>query len=295
MKLYSRLMMIAIMSLAIISCGDDDPEITNKDLTLNLTGLEDLGADFAYEGWIIVDGAAVSTGVFNVDASGNLDQTTFSVEQTSLDNATTFVLTIEPSPDTDPAPTDVHILAGDFSGSNATVSVDHEAALGTDFTASTGKYILATPTDGEMNNEKSGVWFLDLASGMPEAGLNLPILPTGWAYEGWAVIDGTPVTTGTFTDFASADADAKYSGTMGGPAYPGEDFIQNAPAGLSFPTDLAGTTVVISVEPSPDNSPAPFVLKPLVAPVDSDALDHVTYDMNNNADATNPGGAVSRN
>ena len=45
---------------------------------------------------------------------------------------------------------------------------------------------------------------------------------------------------------------------------PGEDFFLNAPSGETFPLDVRGRTVVISVEPVPDNSPAPFAMKPLV-------------------------------
>ena len=293
---FKNLLFLALFALAFASCKDDDetPVSTTDTLNLNLTGLEDLGSDYAYEGWIIVDGAPVTTGVFTVDANGTASKTAFELDATQLDKATTFVLTIEPSPDNDPAPSDVHILAGDFNGTSADLTVGHGAALGDDFTSSAGTYILATPTDGMNNNEKSGVWWLDNSSGSPETGLNLPTLPAGWAYEGWAVIDGTPVSTGTFTDPSAADAAAIYSGTMGGPNYPGEDFVANAPAGLTFPLDLSGRTVVISVEPSPDNSAAPFLLKPLVAGVATDALDHTPYQMNNNAAATNPTGVVTK-
>lgn len=276
-----------------MACGDDDSANPADNLTLNFSGLENLGDQATYEGWIIVDGSPVSTGTFDVDDSGNLTQSTFTVDQDDLDNAATFVLTIEPVPDNDPAPSDVHILAGDFSGVNAPLTVDHGAALASDFTSATGGYILATPTDTDDTNERSGVWWLAPAQG-PGAGLDLPTLPAGWAYEGWAVIDGTPVSTGTFTNPGLADDNALYSGDQAGPSYPGEDFLQNAPSGLTFPTDLAGKTVVISIEPVPDNSPAPFTLKPLVGPVPADAADHFLYQMNNNATATNPTGTAAR-
>ena len=64
-----------------------------------------------------------------------------------------------------------------------------------------------------------------------------------------------------------------------GPNYPGEDFLQNAPAGLTFPTDLKGMTIVISVEPVPDNSPNPFTLKPLAHMVPNNAADHTAISM----------------
>ncbi len=91
------------------------------------------------------------------------------------------------------------------------------------------------------------------------------------------VIDGTPVSTGRFTHADQADLAAPYSGSEGGPPFPGEDFLLNPPEGLTFPVDLAGKVAVISVEPSPDDSPAPFALKPLVSVIPVNATDHVNY------------------
>ena len=273
-------MILGVLALGIFatSCSsDDDNGLSTADLTLNLTGLEELGTDFVYEGWIIVNGSPVSTGTFS---SVTFPQT-FTVDSDDLDAATTFVLSIEPSVDSDPAPAATKILAGDFSGSSA--SVNSNGIVG-DFSASTGKYILATPTDGGADtNEESGVWFLDNSSGSAMVGLDLPTLTDGWKYEGWAVIGGTPVSTGTFTSINDFDDNASttpFKGDAGdGPAFPGEDFLQNAPTGLTFPTDLKGMTIVISVEPSPDNSANPFTLKPLAHMVPINALDHTVIDM----------------
>ena len=277
-----------ILSLAIISaitfvaCSDDDETTTptTSDLELNITGLEDLGADYKYEGWIIVDGSPVSTGVFSVDGNGALSQTSFTVDAAQLASATKFVLSIEPTVDPDPAPAATKILAGDFSGNTAAVNSNNIVA---DLSTAAGKFILATPTDGMMNNETSGVWFLDTSSGSPMTGLTLPTLSDGWKYEGWAVINGTAVSTGTFTDPSMADdnaATSTFKGSMGnGPGYPGEDFIQNAPSPLTFPVDLSESTIVITVEPSPDNDPAPFTLKPLAKMLPAMAQDHFVYDM----------------
>lgn len=269
---------LALIGLIATSCSSDDDNNTpaTANLTLNLDGLEELGSDFAYEGWIIVDGSPVSTGVFT---SVDFPQS-FTVDAAQLEAATTFVLSIEPAVDTDPAPAATKILAGDFSGNSA--SVNSNGLVG-DFSASTGKYILATPTDTDDSNEASGVWFLDNSSGSPMVGLDLPTLADGWKYEGWAVIDGQPVSTGTFTSVSTADDNASTSPYKGdandGPPFPGEDFLQNAPSGLSFPTDLKETTIVISVEPSPDNSPMPFTLKPLAHMVPANAANHTVINM----------------
>ncbi|APY11967.1 hypothetical protein BWZ22_12330 [Seonamhaeicola sp. S2-3] len=273
-----RKVILAVLSIGIliVSCSDDDNPMKTSRLTLNLEGLEALGADFVYEGWIIVDGNPVSTGTFS---SVDFPQT-FNVDKSQLNEATTFVLSIEPAVDSDPAPAATKILAGDFNGDEANVTSN---GIVGDFTASSGKYILATPTDTDDTNEESGVWFLDNSSGSAVAGLNLPTLTDGWKYEGWVVFDGTPITTGTFTAVNTADdnaATSMFKGDAGnGPAYPGEDFLQNPPAGLTFPTDLKGKTVVISVEPDPDNSTAPFTLKPLAHMVPADAMNHTAIMM----------------
>jgi hypothetical protein len=301
------LLIVAISTFFIFGCSEEDSPTqnspTNATLKLNINGLEDLGSTARYEGWIIVptlskstgivEDTPISTGEFTVNPTGTLSQTDFVVDATNLANATAFVLTIEPNPDNDPNPSAIHILAGDFSGSTADVNVDHPAALGNDFTSATGTYILASPTNGAMTDENSGIWFLDLSSGSPEQGLFLPTLPNGWKYEGWTVINGTPVTTGTYTSATVVDDADPFSSTMPGPPFPGEDFLVNAPAGLTFPTDIAGGVAVISIEPSPDNSPNPFTLKPLVGDIPMNATDHFNYNMNTNLSSF-PTGTVTR-
>jgi hypothetical protein len=287
------LMVPFILAVSLIfACSDNDEEDMGT-LNLNFNGLENLGSGYAYEGWIIVGGDPVSTGTFTVDDNGDLSRTSFDVNKSDLDAATKFVLTIEPSPDPDQAPSATHYLAGEFDGNSAALSVADSSALQNDFTSATGTYILATPTNGADTDENSGIWFLDLSGGSPAQGLFLPVLPDGWEYEGWAVIDGTPVTSGKFIDPDGADDADPYSDDMPAPPFPGEDYLMNAPSGLTFPTDLAGGAGVITIEPDPDNSLAPFTLKPLVGAIPMDATDHENYDMVDNTD-TFPTGMASR-
>jgi hypothetical protein len=225
-----------------------------------------------------------------------MSQTVFEVPATvgKLKNASMFVLTIEPYPDNSPAPSDQHLVAGAFNGSEASLSIGHPAALNSTFASATGHFILATPTTASMDDELSGLWFINVSSGSPAAGLSLPALPAGWRYEGWAVIDGKPVTTGTFMSGSMADASAPFSGPLPGPPFPGEDFITNAPMGLSFPTNLSGGAAVISIEPYPDNSPAPFLLKPLIGGIQNPATQHFTYAMSLNSGSFPTGTAVKK-
>ncbi|SIQ35797.1 hypothetical protein SAMN05880574_1113 [Chryseobacterium sp. RU37D] len=289
---------LTITSLLLSSCNNDNDPPTTKNLTLSIHGLENLGSNYVYEGWLMVSGVPVSSGRFTVNSSGQLSQTLFPVPYEQLSTAKAFILTIEPSTNDDPAPSKVHILAGDFNGNTGTASIYHTAALGNNFSTTAGKYILATPTDGgAMTNEESGVWFLDNSSGSAVAGLSLPTLPEGWKYEGWAVINGIFVSTGTFTSPSIADDNANTSqykeSANNGPAFPGEDFLKNAPTGLTFPTDLKEKTIVISIEPYPDNSPLPFTLKPLLQTIPANAAVHTVLSMTQNFSSF-PTGSFSR-
>lgn len=275
MKKVNFIFMIAILGIAtLVGCKDDDDTSTTESLDLTINGLENLGADFVYEGWVIVDGAPVSTGVFTVDDAGVQSVSKFDVDVATLSSATKFVLTIEPAVDSDPAPSDQKLLAGDFSGNLATLSTATAPGVG-DFSTAAGQLFLRSPTDetGTNNgNDQYGVWFGEPGT-PPTSGFTLPTLPAGWAYEGWVIGDAGPISTGTFTSFTSVDSSNGFSGTENnvGPPIPGEDFFLNAPAGETFPLDVRGRTVVISIEPVPDNSPAPFLLKPLLVSLTADA------------------------
>jgi len=291
------------MGLIAVSCSDDDDSgnvVTESNLTLDLNGLEDLGSGYLYEGWVIVNGAPVSTGTFSVNDAGALSSTTFSVNTETLNAATAFVLSIEPDPDPDPAPAPTKLLRGEFgTGNTATVGL---GPVG-DFTNAAGKFFLRAPTDEDVPNgapnnmnDQYGVWFG--TPGMPPLpNLTLPTLTDGWKYEGWVVGDNGPLSTGTFTGFDVRDDNATdpdgFSDTVfPGPPLPGEDFFRNAPAGVTFPLDIRNRMVVISVEPDPDNSPAPFVLKPLLGTAGMDTAP-AEYDFGLNA-ASFPTGSVSR-
>jgi len=289
-------MFLAILALGIFatSCdNDDDNGPTTSNLTLNLSGLEDLGSDFVYEGWLLVNATPVSIGTFTNTTSPQ----TFSINTEQLNSAELFGISIEPSDDTNPNISETVILLGEF--------VDNTAALNigviTDFigfASASGTFFLRTPTDEVMPgpnnmNDEYGVWFG--TPGMPPtANLNLPDLTSGWTYEGWVIGDSGPLSTGRFTDFGDRDDFRGFSGTEfnQGPPIPGEDFFLNAPVGETFPLDVRGRTVLITVEPVPDNSPMPFLLMPLTA-VAGMATAPATHDFNLNT-ASFPSGSATR-
>ena len=265
---------------------DDGADLPLMHAEVDVDGLGTLSAGFHYEGWAIIDGAPVSIGKFNVDASGvitDLDGIAIPNGRLAagrdLRVASDFVLTIETPGDVDITPSPVKYLAGPLDGDAVTLSVAD--AFGDDFAAAEGKFILATPTDGPNNNETSGLWFLDLSSEPAAPGLVLPVLPAGWVYEGWVVVDGTPISTGRFDAGDAADFDAPFSGELDSPDVPGEDFLVEAPSGWTFPLSLRAQLTVVSIEPDDDDSPAPFALKPLVGEIPDDAATHHSFAMEN--------------
>ena len=292
-KRIQNLVLIFAVILFVYSCSDDDNGISTKSLTLNISGLEDLGTDFVYEGWIIVNSVPVSTGTFTSIA----DSQTFVIESSLLDAATRFVLSIEPAGETGTAaatPSDTKLMVGDFSGDMAPLSIGTVGDF--DSISPSGAFFLRTPTDetGTNNgNDQNGIWFGNAAM-PPTPGFTLPTLNAGWKYEGWVVVDGVgPLSTGTFTAFDIPDDSSTFGGGQNtGPQIPGEDFLMNPPTGFAFPLDLRGRTVVISVEPSPDNAASPFLLKPLVGTAGQDtAPTNYALDFSN---ASFPSGSVSR-
>ena len=218
------------------------------------------------------------------DAAGNLSADTFAVSSYDHANATAFVLTIEPVPDDDPAPSSVHLLGGDFAAGAADLGIGHPAALGVDFADATGSYIigLGYPEGATAANDYTN------GIGYPNS-LELPTLPANWIYEGWVVgVDG-PISTGRFADPNAMDQDGSgptAGGPNTGPNFPGQDFFEP-------PLNIIGYAAVISVEPVPDNSDAPFTLKPLVDSAIEDVGDHNSQDMVNNAAASSPIGTAT--
>lgn len=308
-------MLVAALSFA-AGCGDDDSDSEAGDTTsssttvastpttstttttslppptaapdpvvaLETTGLPELESG-NYELWLVLDNELMSVGTF-----GSPEDFSTTIGRELAGEAAAAVVTIEV--DDDPAPSSTAVLAGDLTDGVGDLTVDHLRALGVDFSQASGQYILATPTDGRQSgaNERSGIWW----TLTPRAqSLFLPELTAGWVYEGWQLIDGVPVTTGTFTDpFGQPDDEAPYSGPEEGPPLVGEDFLVNAPEGLTFPTDLRDTGVFISVEPSPDTGPGPFPITPLRGTVPSDAVDHAEYAVETLVD-TLPTGSVT--
>ncbi len=242
----------------------------------NLAPLDE-ATEGLYEGWAIVDGMPVSTGVFNVNAEGDPIEPGGGpvieefVPAEDITGATDIKISIEPAGDSDPAPSGLIILGGAVSTDMAELTTGLE-----DVSAAGGCFILATPSDNHVDdmNDDQGIWWLTMPG--PMAGLtDLPELGSAWTYEGWVVdMSGgmpMPYTTGTFAAGDMADSDQ--AGPMGGgPPFPGQDFVDYQ-GGPVLDLDSGHFAAVISIEPVPDNSPAPFQLKPLAGMIGEGASD----------------------
>jgi hypothetical protein len=268
-------MMESIVALAGVACvgaavlaGTVVAGGSANDIRLSAKNLPRLqGA--SYELWAIYGDRKLSAGKFNVAANGAPTGRLSSPRDPA--EADMLAVTIEPKGDRNKAPSATVILAGQPTAAGARLSFP------VDLRRIGGTYLLATPTDDDDSNETAGIWFLTPTM---RASLRIPAAPAGWAWEGWGVAQGTPISTGLFSKAGGADASARYSGPKPGPAFPGEDFLRRLPRGVSAPADLAdgSSMVVLTLEPSlagkDPTGAGPFSIKPLVGKVPSGATDH---------------------
>lgn len=294
------------LCLSLTACdggsSDDGGDTGPRTLVLFLDDIEPLPNSFHYEGWVLItSGGAVtnlSTGKFNVDANGDLVDLSGNpiagnafATGIELERAARFFITIEPAGDTDTMPSPTRLLGGDLVEGRADLSTGHRSGLSEGLNVATGTFIVATPTDGPDTNEESGVWFINLTAGSPARGLLVPTPLPGWIYQGWVVIDGITVTTGTIQQMSQMDDAAPHSGPMEGFSYPGEDFLVNPPPGLTFPISVAGAVVIVTLEPSPDPDPAMSPFQLLTGSVPATPMNDFTYNLTNNT-ATFPTGVA---
>jgi hypothetical protein len=93
----------------------------------------------------------------------------------------------------------------------------------------------------------------------------LPPLNNVYAWEHYLIIDGQTLTLGRFINPAGPDFINPYIGPLLPPLFPGEDFLFNAPAGIVFPADLAGTRLLVTLEAVLDDTADPSQLVVLEA------------------------------
>jgi hypothetical protein len=260
-------------------------------IEIDLADLESLNGQH-YEGWLIIDGAPVSTGRFNITSNGetvdvNSDGEIIKIQNRNslytakvnpiAETAALFVLTIEPNGDFQESPSSVHLAGGPFQNLVSVARTSHQSALGNDFSTASGAFILATPSNGP-TTANQGIWNINPAIGA--SALNLPVLPAGWIYEGWVVDSalGSVNSTGTFRDPNSGDSDLAGGPKAGllsvGPAVPGQDLINPAVV-----LNDGNHVSVITIEPYPDYDDRPFSMKVLRKAIPSNLLPKTLVNM----------------
>lgn len=177
------------------------------------------------------------------------------------------------------SPSNVPIIAGYLNGNHANIKFSEDNAF-PKLDGAKGSFILATPTDAGNTATTNGIWFVDIDStNTIVKGLTLPTLPGGWYYQGWVEVGGKLYATGHFGDPAIADSSAPYSGSAEGYKFPGEDFLNNPPAGVTFPLDLKGAKVYITLQPKYDLLGSSYGLKILEGEVPIGAAPNTVYQL----------------
>ncbi|MFC2171490.1 anti-sigma factor [Acidobacteriota bacterium] len=235
-----------------------------------------------YEAWAITEAKWVSLGKFLLDVDGSVvDFDGNAIERfdggENIANADTLAITQEPPNDRDSIPSATVIMSGVIKADMAALS----APLPQNFRQQMrGKFIIGAPTGGPNNTAMPyGVWFVDPAIG---PGLVLPFLPNGWKYEGWVNKEDEYVSTGKFTITVGRDESDIHSGPYPAPPYPGEDFFNRPPLYVTFPYDVRGARVFVTIEPDPDDHEnLPFQFELLSATVPADGTANTVYTMTN--------------
>ncbi len=274
---------VAVLSFAGCEYFENSDTANISSFEVSLSGLPLLPSSLTYVGWF--DGDDIpATYLFDKDADAN-GKIFYSNNQTPLkilDSAQIFYITIESKADVGAPnfrPSSRIILEGRFTKGAANLWISEDADK---YSSARTKFSLDTPTDNPAANDYSGLWFADsLDAGTPAQGLDLPVLYDGWIYEGWIEINGQFLSTGRFSNPAAADLFNGFSGTSTAYPFPGEDFLNNAPSGFTFPLDLRGSRVHISLERKSGDT---FGTSPNIilysADIPANAVNKKSYDLN---------------
>ena len=294
------LIVFASLLLFITGCDyfDNGDTLNVSKFETTITGLPVLSDTMTYVGWFQWENKKtlkkLAEKVFVLDADQNGVISYASDEPLlSLQRAELFYITAERKAvvnDSGFVPSNRKLLSGSFSYAAANLEISDNAV---DLENIDGLFNLVTPTDSTDNN-LSGVWFVDSISTAPVSGLKkLPKLYSGWIYEGWVDINGQLLSTGRFADPKKADLFSGYSGSSAGFTFPGEDFLNNPPAGFTFPLDLSNAKVYISIEYADNrtNGSAPFIII-LEGTVPSAAQSGVSYNLNQTSKTLASGHAI---
>ena len=258
MKHFVLLSIIAVLFL-FPGCKDEVTKTiessNNSTISVSLTNLPALGDSLIYKVWIYF-GETISPKplrlyTFRQTNDNIAAQFSYSTNASVIAAAKYIVVTIESAKDSlnDTLPSVSKILSGTFQVNAALLSTGHPFSISLNLARMGGAFRLITP--GIANNDTSGIWFVDIDSTnnyVPSLNVSGQTDSSGWRYEILVTQSGQTFSLGSFIDPLGTCNDSTYSGTL--PIrYPGQNLIQNAPAGLTFPISLAGAGVSIYVKP----------------------------------------------
>lgn len=283
-RLIDMIRRLAVVSLVlsgqflISGCSDSGDSVQPKGaatVSLTVNGFDALTSG-SYEAWVVEQATYSSLGKFNLNANGDVvdlqgQPITQFASPADLSIASRIAITIEPAGDNNSIPSAVEVLSGMITSDTI------QLGFKVDYTGRSGNYVVITPSDGggrtfspnpDTTRPFCGFWFISKPWGEPEIGLSLNSPPAGWKYEGWLLHPTLGwISTGKFSDKLLADDANMYLDNLDPITvdsffhFPGEDFLVNQPSNLppgTFPLDVRGSMVFVTLEPEPDNSPEPF-------------------------------------
>lgn len=211
-------------------------------------------------------------GVLVAEDQGKLEpgKAIFRFSQAELNRIRHFLLTIEEAEAVQP--TGSTLLELSYNGQRelnlAVPFAERYSAL------QTGQFLLADPRQTPNPQHNAGFWLAqrtDNNTSRPplnadlDPGLILSLPPRGWVYKSWVRVDQSTAVwldSGAFREVNQADQSLLYSEKIAY-RFPGELFVQNAPAELFFPLNLVSTgerELVVSLEPDNIEASSPYFI-----------------------------------
>ncbi len=253
-----RVLLIALLlylGVMLIGCGGDDPvtsTVSNNRLIISATNVPRLSSNWSYQTWAFHDSQWVAGEEFNVNASGEVEDTLTFPDLDLLNTCDSLRITMNHN--------SLSSGVGDaYTIMQSPISIHGAPKLESPLKGNveTGFlfFTFATPSDDDTSfaNEMSGIWFTK--ADLTEPGLDtLPQLPENYVYECWGQHDGVWLSGGQFNQRSGADQHCRYYDCGADvPPFPGEDFVNNLPiAPFNF---SEGDTILVSIEPTDDPFP----------------------------------------
>ena len=267
---------LIILFIFIISCSEIDTLKSSFDdskVTLSLQNLKDPAAGMYYEAWLKPSSGASSSLGLLVKNQDTYELATTITHEQNFEGQLIFIsiekddvpgMRFTQSGDTLFTPT-ANVISccvisanqGEFSSANGFITSPKDAnAVTTEFLMenAAASVRIFTPTQSD-DDDLSGLWFTEVTIENNDTtisgSINMPGYENGWTYEAFITTSGQKISLGKFVNPFWMDTANPYSGPERNEftIYPGEDFINNAPSGLSFPLDLSNAVVSVTLTP----------------------------------------------